>query len=482
MLLIFGGWLSNTKLIRTYFITGISLCVLLLLNLILYGTYGIDILFLIGIVCAFLYLFYHKYIYHIHDIFRRLVNLILIVFSLPVYAALIVLLIYCAANFPPGSSFDKKVTIGKIPQEEKDAFYRSLELHETFKAELDDHDGKIGISLNNAFMNNPYDTLTVNRALDKTKAIRNTLLNFYSQNILSIPEENYTIDGEIPKYGSLINAVKSDILELSSLYGKEDYTAAYKKYIRLWKIVDNLSLGSQGAAGIMINNVIVNSIFPGKLSIEQHCRISYENREELLEILTNIVKQTDANFVISLSVQAYVFNNILTDLKEKPQNPDNFEGLSQLIFDKRSFRWPFYDLNKTLQMNDDYNAEYIKFVSQPLYKIKDDFSGINSKIEIPEPSLIVNPVGSKMITYTLPKFTNLIIKKEILKSRLTALHYIIKSYNRKELEAPPIDNLTGKPFIVIADDDSLEIKSEYVPESTSEKVAHFKISRFLMGK
>ena len=56
---------------------------------------------------------------------------------------------------------------------------------------------------------------------------------------------------------------------------------------------------------------------------------------------------------------------------------------------------------------------------------------------------------------------DLIETEKIMKSKLLALNYLIESINTQAFITPPIDCLTGKPFIVHSDDDNLSIKSEY---------------------
>ncbi len=80
----------------------------------------------------------------------------------------------------------------------------------------------------------------------------------------------------------------------------------------------------------------------------------------------------------------------------------------------------------------------------------------------------------------LQNISHLLMKKEMMKSKIKAHQYILDMIHQQKLLDPPIDNMTGKPFLVTVDGDSLEVMSEY--KRKHDEAAYYKMKLLFIGR
>jgi hypothetical protein len=103
-----------------------------------------------------------------------------------------------------------------------------------------------------------------------------------------------------------------------------------------------------------------------------------------------------------------------------------------------------------------------KINEDDIYKIWEVCSRNATKSWLMNSRLLVNPIGWKdFIDLRGPQYSYHMDFAVRSASRLLAFDYLLECESRKALLTPPVDPLTGKPFLVRAAGESIHISTEY---------------------
>lgn len=468
-------------------ITGIILAVMVGLDYVLFGV--IDLLWGVGVLLALVYLLALRYRAKFSQGIKIGVGIIMCIISIVTNLIFILLVVLIFANLPKGKPFETKVVVKPAPEAEVAAYKRWIDMDSRGSKALKEE----CFSLPVGWKDNLFDyTLP---GMDKLlssecEAERAKLLSFHAKNICSIPLFQYKneycapIDIEIPNISHLINMYKIELTDVARRLDKGDVEGAKQKYIWLWQAAKN-QLSSK------INTLIQTAVSIAEVDLltEFYSRygdkLQLEHNKELINIVQATISKMDRAMAGSLVGEyALVKGIILKILYEKEDfsviiTPETTTSMMERLIEKRLLKWPFYDGYKSWKMIDEFWYETIELSRKPLYKTEEEWQRYDKKFEeltTPSLSCLENPVGNILNAIAMPRLGRdfLIDRKEVKKAQATAVLYLLSVTDPNNPDEIPIDNLTGKRFRVVFQNDTLEIQSEH--KEYKDKV-HYKVKR-----
>ena len=452
-------WFNSKEYRRFYSVTGICTGILFVLNILLYGSDGIDIVFwlLLGLLLGLiiLYLCSKRFENKLHSSLKILINALFLIAFIPVYLLLIIYSVYCIANLPKGKPFEEKVKVSVVSEEEIRAYKKFFEMSHKIDKEITQEERD---SIDCLLENTCKDSLKSRQIMNDIYPRFNEILEFAETNIVSPPLEDLKYTSEIPSYSPLISGFKAELFLIQENLSRQEYGRAKQKYYRLWRILNNHFKGNRFFLGHMIGIVLFNIL--EEFSIKNSSILFIVNNDEVSPLIQNLIENSDINMKNSFFGEYISLKNNFkkTDvLNEVYYGTITYESA---LIKKRKWKWPFFDYYKTLEILDNYFfISTTQLLQEPFTRVKS--TQVFDEYITPRLSFIKNPAGSYILGLFTHNFYNLIENIKIMKSNLLALNYLIESINTQAFITPPIDCLTGKPFIVHSDNDSLSIKSEY---------------------
>lgn len=130
----------------------------------------------------------------------------------------VVLTVYSIANFPKEPPFEEQLVLSFSPQHEQEAWEQLKILVGTYKT-----DGTL----------DPED-----------EQDREQLLEFLAQNVVSLPEGAISVAARKPSIIEITGLPEKELATIEELLDAGNEAAARERYLRLWKIADNLISGN----------------------------------------------------------------------------------------------------------------------------------------------------------------------------------------------------------------------------------------------
>lgn len=341
---------------RRFFLAGISLSILLLLNLILFGKNGFDLFFFLGILFAAALLLYPKYQGSLEEIFKKMVDLALLLCTVTTYILLLFLCYFMIINFPKEKPFEEKIIPLAVPQSETDAYQQYIALMKNVKFGLE-VTAAIDTSRNFA----QYDTLKIRQKILSVYPDIERILDFASKNTISSPESLYIFTSPIPNFSPLIFSMKGELFLIITDLANKEYDAAGKKYLRLWNVAYHQCSNKCGLVGHMIGVVMIDILI--NFDLKNHDRFRFIYNDDIIMTIQKIVDIMDTNMKDSLYIEALfmkknisnkeTFSQLINDIIEINKTATVLKPVPPSII-KRFFSWPFFDSNKAARMFDEY--------------------------------------------------------------------------------------------------------------------------------
>lgn len=460
------------RMSKYFFTTGAILVVMVTLDALLFGT--IDLLSGTGILFALIFLLAPIYRAKLNLWINVGVSIVLIIISIVTNLVFIFLVIFVCANLPKGKPFEAKVIVEPPSKVEMSAYKRLININQKLRKEcfLLPSDW----NPDNLF---DYTFSGMDKLLSsECEAERAKLLNFYAENVFSIPilkhKDEYfvSINIELPNFSYLMNTYRIELSDIAKRLDKGDVKIAQQKYVRLWQATENQLSGR-------INTLIQTMVSVAEMGFltefysKYADKLKLEHNEELINILQNIIPKMDSAITGSF-VGEYAFQKGIIIKSLEAGWAEVAEVFSMgtptsttRLVEKRLLKWPFYDTYKTREMLDEFFYKTIELARKPMYEIKEeekeDLQGYDKKLEETKPSFawFENPVGNFLHAIIIPRTIPLISRKEVKKAQATAMLYLLSVSNPNNPDEIPIDNLTGKRFRVTFQNNTLEIQSEH---------------------
>ena len=125
--------------------------------------------------------------------------------------------------------------------------------------------------------------------------------------------------------------------------------------------------------------------------------------------------------------------------------------------------WPFFDRNKTIQMHEELSQDMLETARAPVYELDEYNRKMEGFIEgMHSTAILENPVGAVLLAIAVPSLTKPMEKKEVAKSSIIAMQYLLRATPPMEGKNIPTDNLTGEKFQVSYEDGVLAIRGKEV--------------------
>jgi len=452
---------------KYFFVTGVIAFISFLISLIFltklhipYYVYSIDLTFLnyvylIELIFTICFLLYYFYVNRISNrILKGFLSFVLFISSIPINLCFIaaIVLITVNINFKPLKEEVVHLKIGTKQQEEN--YHKINKILDSFNNQIAKYSGNE--SLHEKLNSFDYNNANIKKALAATKNQRNELMEFLSNNTISVPnsfENSESKDGKLPEYylhiSPLNTFIKLELVDIKRMINDNNYREGINRYLSLWRVVDKLYDTKNIAA---IECTALNSILNRMIDFHSsnQAQINPSDIRGLSHTMMSIDKKIDELYVTAYSKEFLYRKDAL------------------LRQDSKEYIWPLFDYKRTLNMEYDVYNYQIGEINKPFYNRENIYESIKSYPELeklikPRNMLennIINPIGKFFVSLSVVgnSFVDPISMKEIIKSKLKALSYILE--RRNEI-AIPIDNLTGKKFIVKEFKDFYEISTEY---------------------
>lgn len=442
-----------------FLILGILLGLIFAANVVFYGVNLKDPFFLpnafSAIIILVCWLFFEKFQGWVRQIFRILAILswlwALVAIGL---AALLI-----TASFPRQGPFEPKVQLPEVSPQAELVYDEYLKVNRQFSAHVSRQLNTL-LKQFKTGAETPPPTEDVDAVRDKVDAY----LLFFQENQISIPRDFWTLEAELPSFNQLETAVRFRLATLASHAPETGVDQTCAGYEQLWWILRQHTLASSGISGSLLCYRLAEILITAFLEQPQWMKDC--NREVLAGLVEDVMRELDDNLKRSFAVDFVISNRNLEMVHQEGRifEESLFDlshysgkvfGLSWIL--KRVAHGPLYDHQKWLFEVDRIFAEtLIPSCNRPYYllnELPEQPSGLAASW-----SLMRAPARFVMDT-AQPRFREYVEKKERAKSLLTAFRYLLTQAEATEMEEPPTDNLTGKPFLVMHDSARTRIKS-----------------------
>lgn len=428
-----------------FFISGIVQIILAALNLILFKKDSLDIFLISIIIFAIGFVLYPKYKEKLNKICKSILNGIFIAISIITNLLFVFLIIMIIVNLPKTGSYKSKFQIQVNPQSEEEAYIKYF---------------------------NSIDSIDI-----ESEEEREEFLEFISENIVSQPLNEFegdfygpSFEEPIPKLLNLKSIYSAELAEISSLLYEGNIVLAQNKYIRLWKISDNLFSGQNTLIHEMVSIVLANKLID-YYNIKSNI-LDLKNNEELTTYINDIINKIDESFKKSLILENSSVRFFLLNLKEshKYLTIANLPSSENLTFDRliiylyyeygwsKLFYWPFFDYNETVKKFDEYYELGFNIIEKEYNECKNDLT-LNQLTDKYKSSFVLkNPTGKEY--FMPPNIIRIILKIKELKSRMEVLLYRVSLENNENIENFPFNDLSGNKFLVNYENIFIRIQGE----------------------
>lgn len=442
---------------KFFFVTGVFSIILVILNIILYGTAGFDFLFLLGILLALLLLLYPKYEASLSLMMVKFINWVLMISSIIIYGVLILVGIFIIVNLPkdePGAA--------EIPTIERsaDASKNYLQLCQISTKNNVRFAEKMG-EINRAYQYDVYDSAKVEKIITEIQPSQEEFMNFLANSSITAPEK-LNWETPVPSFPYVQNSFRFELFLIGKHIENNEYDMANAKYQRLWKSVDNLFAGKNLLIVYIIDLVLVDELM--NFYKKYPNQFEFADQEELLTHVNQINENLYPAFEYAVKFEDITLKNGFDPEEKEFLGFGTSFGWNTILFvlgEERLSSWPLYDYHKTMETFTKIHEMTMQIGTQPMYEMEASFEEyLNSLENFVEPSLVKNPVGSLFVGKALPDYQNVIIRKEQRKSELTAFIYVLNNMKNDDLPEPPVDNLSGTPFPLVQEEEMTLIHSE----------------------
>jgi len=447
---------------KYFTITGIVSILLLAFILSRFGLpenfeYGLFALLYILTIAA--YLIYPKYGPFLDKKLRTVCTVLLFVMSIIFNVTALALAVFMVANYPEEKPFVVKLA---FPSDSENGLSGFLEI-KTLADEFYENNGEEMQNLSVEIKDFNFENDDILELLESTREGRELILKTLAEKPLSQPIEILNDPGkETFHYFVIRELVNLELTEIARLINNDKHSLAQSRYLRLWKISSNLLTGKSETLQYNVAFSLIDSL--SKFLLRYPRATAPVNGKELLDVTLKVDSELDSSCE-NIFVYEYVF---LENLFKALKGVNTFDFTGPLYAEALNYMnyWPFFDYYKTLRMFHDAFSNLAGFCKKPYYSIENSLNDYvtRAQAEFDNMPRLVNPVGNIITAIALPYLEKFIINKERTKSNLNIVIYAIRSLRDNNFADAPIDNLTGRPYLVTERSGSVEIKSEFKRE------------------
>lgn len=370
---------------------------------------------------------------------KILLSVLLIIASIPIYLYFISTAVLIAVNAFSHEPLKKEEIILELgTREEEENFVKLNQLLNSFEQKVNLIEKKHGY-IDDKLNSFNYNDNIIKKALESTRDERNKIINFLSNNRVSIPKQ---INLESLTVSKLLHFNKLELLEIKKMIETGNYEKGISRYISLWKMLENLTKIKNIT---LVYSVVIETMIDNTLEFYSSNSDSF-NIEDI-KSLSNTITNIDNN-INKLFARAFA--------------TEYFRSKELLQVMNKIYPWPLLDYNKTMnRIHDFYNALITK-AKNPTNKAleKADFNNeSNFEMTFTLKDYIVNPIGNILLKSKLFLVGNLFYKEKLCKSKLRAFYYILNKDKGIDI---PIDPLTEKKLTVKEYKDYYEVSTEYI--------------------
>ena len=409
--------------VRRYLLVTGLLSFALVAVAVLYADYAVRTGVLIALALAAFLLLYPWYERRLGDRGLKAATVALLVWAGMVVVSAAVFTLFGVINFPKEGAFEEQLALEPRPQSEHDAWDELV-------------------------------ALTRDEGTDEE-----TLLEFYAQNVVSVPD-GYFFRTEEPRVTRLAGIATSELEKVTELLDRGDGPAANERYVRLWTAADNMVTGNvtliQHLVGLGFVATLINYYQDGN---SEALRPSVR---EIQSLSASIESKLGDSFANGMVAEYLRLRTAILEFRG--------QGACALLLDAesrscgRNIGWPFYDEQKTLREFHDYFFKTIELSRLPFYATERDaaLADLEEKRYAREYSfgdIWTNPFSKVLQSVVVPPSSRFSSSKDFTLATLSAFRFVLEATATGNLGEPPIDPLTGKPFIVTRTGDSVEISS-----------------------
>ena len=297
---------------------------------------------------------------------------------------------------------------------------------------------------------------------------RDVILDFLAQQVVSLPDDALAA-GQLPRLFAVWPIANQEAQEIETLLRLRQGSRAREKYLRLWRVADNLASGSPVLAQHVVAVEITSRLVGLYLAGENRRTLSSE--EEMLQLSGGLESKLDRSFSIAVANE-YRSTSLWTRQLIAGVAPVDCNALPTLLC-VVPWPWPFFDVNKTLRAEYETFSRLIAMSGRPFYSLEGEIAAFGDELGANTGvSVLRNPVGSAAFAMLAPAgLEEFIYPKERAIASLTILRYVIQSSLNGEFENVPIDRLTGSPFALSRAGRSVVISS--ADERTGEPAIRY---------
>ncbi len=307
-----------------------------------------------------------------------------------------------------------------------------------------------------------YDDPAVKKAFDDTVEARLQIENMLKRGPMSVPKDQLTWDGKLPRYTILVNWMKLELYGVYRYLASGRFSEAEKRYSTLWDLTVLMYNGNQIPIGASVTRALTIQLVEFPFSLDSGRRMI--NKASLSAYLKQAEEQMDGMFARSIDAEYYTFKQSVDAMSSAALIPSSNEKATfpeKLLYGYIA-RWPFFDkedLTKNthamfLSMRGSYTIPYYTIVE----KTRND-----SKTEYKRPPFYKNILGNVFYNIAMPSYDMINFGKEKAKSEIICL----RAYLEGGLTAveKAVDPLTGKPFVVSKTDRILRLSTEFIEKN-----------------
>lgn len=379
-------------------------------------------------------------------ILKLITSIILILISIFIYLGLIVNAVFITANVVTWEPLQKEEISRDYDKTLEQNYYQAEKALTQFEDKYNEITKKTP-NLDDTFRSYDYKNKDALQVLNNTKTERDELRKLLSTKVISFPNPDLAakksyqekIDEIVlikPIFKSPLKYFyKCELLDIKREFDNGNKELATERYITLWKGMDNLFDAKNTKLVDYMVRISCN-VWLQKFYYDNY-QMFDRNLDELSKILLDIDKKMDNTFRSSVLGEYYQTEEILNVYRTYA-------------------RWPYFDYNKTHNTVNEKYKRVIDNSNKPIDKIISDTEDVNNDKGIF--NRFINPVGTLFVELLIPRLDGLAVSKEEFKSELRAMYYVINKDNSHE---KPLDNLTGKKFIIKEYKDYYEISTEH---------------------
>ena len=236
--------------------------------------------------------------------------------------------------------------------------------------------------------------------------------------------------------------------DIRPLMGRGDSADANARYLKLWKVADNMATGNTG---------LIQGLVAGGISAELIDFYLDGNAESLGPISSEVAvlaesleSKLHAQFVIAMTHEYLVWSSVIKRFEYWVCILMEVEALSQELEScDWEIKWPFWDQHRALLNLHTYYAHLADLYRKPFHLLWDDidaFRSFQTGLRSPTPlDFLFDPFLTAVEAAFLPNLEQFLETKTQALARLAAFRFILEAIESGRIGAVPTDPFTGRP-------------------------------------